>query len=332
LQTSAYSGTNAWGSDLDGQSFDFLASSFLYSPEIDLSGLSTATLTFYDCFDFSSGLETGQLGISTNSSTPPANIPTVVDYGSDTSDGWQQETVDLTPYVGKTIQVVWYYQGVYIGTPLHGWLVDDVSITGVAATNSGVITISKNLGQGTFTLTGPIGRTGKAPTTVVSNAPPGQYKVKFSDVTFYQTPSSETNTLVGNGTLTFTGDYTFIDANHNGISDAWENYYFGSAGADRTQSTDSDGDSMSDYAEFIAGTNPTNAASKLIFVSTAVKTNFVQLKWAVIPGRLYQLDGSTNLINWSPLTGWQQAVTSPMSYLGTNAAVGRQFFRVEVQP
>ncbi|MEI9863318.1 MAG: hypothetical protein WDN00_01920 [Limisphaerales bacterium] len=29
----------------------------------------------------------------------------------------EQETVDLTPYVGKTIQIVWYYQGIDIGTP-----------------------------------------------------------------------------------------------------------------------------------------------------------------------------------------------------------------------
>src|SRR6185369_10827222 len=141
LETSAYSGTNAWGSDLDGQGFDFLASSFLYSPAIDLSGLSSATLTFYDSYDFSSGFETGQLGI--NTSTPPGDIPTLVNYGSGTSDGWQQETVNLTPYVGKTIQVVWYYQGVYFGVPLHGWLVDNVAITGVASTNGGVITISK---------------------------------------------------------------------------------------------------------------------------------------------------------------------------------------------
>lgn len=336
LQTSANSGTNAWGSDINGQQFSGnsgLASSFLYSPAIDLSGLSSATLIFWDCFDFSSGFESGQLGISTNSSTPPGDIPTLIDFSGQTSDGWQEETLDLTPYVGQTIQVVWYYQGISFGSPLYGWLVDDVSITNVVvATNSGTVVVSKNLGEGTFTLTGPIGRTGKAPMTIVSNAPPGEYKVKFSDVAFYETPASQTNTLADNGTLTFTGNYTFIDANHNGISDAWENHYFGSAGADRTQFTDSDGDGMSDYAEFIAGTNPTNAASKFIFVSAAVQTNHVQLKWSVVPGRLYQLESSTNLADWLPLTDWQQAVTSPMSYSGTNAATGMRFFRVDVEP
>jgi subtilisin family serine protease len=333
LETSAHSGRNCWGSDLYGQSFGFLASSFLYSPMIDLSGVSQATLTFWHSYDFSSQLEDGQLGISTNSSTSPNSIPTLVDYAGQTSDGWEEETVDLTPYVGKTIQVVWYYQGVYIGEPLYGWLVDDVSITGVAAGSGGTIVISKNLGQGSFTLTGPVNQSGTALLTTISNAPPGPYAVQFSDVAFYQTPLDQSNTLATTGTLNFTGNYSFIDVNHNGISDAWEKYYFGSVSTNRTQFTDSDGDGMSDYAEFIAGTNPTNAASKLFFLSTAVQTNrLVQLQWAAIPGRVYQLESSTNLVTWTPLTGWLQASGSPMSYAGTNFNSGSQFFRVQVRP
>ena len=90
---------------------------------------------------------------------------------------------------------------------------------------------------------------------------------------------------------------------------------------------------MSDYAEFIAGTNPTNAASKLVFLSAAVQTNrLVQLKWAAIPGRLYQMESSSNLITWATNTDWQQATSSPMSYSGTNATTGARFFRVQVRP
>ena len=145
----------------------------------------------------------------------------------------------------------------------------------------GTIVISKNLGQGTFTLTGPISQSGTAPLTTITNAPPGLYTVQFSDVAFYQTPPDQSNTLTNGGTLTFTGNYDFIDANHNGISDAWEKYYFGSVTTNRTQFTDSDGDGMSDYAEFIAGTNPTNAASKLVFLGATLQSNqFVQLEWA----------------------------------------------------
>ncbi len=335
LQNSAHSGTNAWGSDLNGQSFSFLASSFLYSPVIDLSRVSHATLTFWHSFDFSSGLEDGQLGISTNSSLSPSSIPTLVDYSGQTSDAWEQETVDLTPYVGKSVQVVWYYEGIDIGQQVYGWLVDDVSITGVSAQTGGTIVITKNLGQGSFTLTGPVSQSGTALTTTISNAPPGLYTVEFSDVAFYQTPPDQSNTLATAGTLTFAGNYTFIDANHNGISDAWEKYYFGSVSTNRTQFTDTDGSGMSDYGKFIAGLNPTNPASKFIIFPVTVQSNrFVQLQWAAIPGRIYLLQTLTNNVSWVPLTDWIQASGSPMSYAATNSAFDSyaHMFRVEVRP
>jgi Subtilase family len=331
LQTSAHSGTNCWGSDLDGEQIPLLASSYLLSPEIDLSGLSQATLTFWDCFDFSSGLEEGEVLVSTNNGADLSSLPVLYDFSGDAADDWEQETFDLTPYVGQTIQVVWYYAGVSVGSPTYGWLVDDVGITGVSAGESGTIVINKNLGQGSFTLNGPINETGTAPMTIITNAPPGQYVVTFSDVPFYQTPFSETNTLAPGGMLNFTGNYSFIDENNNGISDAWELYYFGALRTNVTQTIDVNG--MTDYENFIAGLNPTNPASQFIFVSSTIQTNRAfQLQWSVQPGRLYQLDSSTNLGAWTTVTGWQQATVSPMTYLGTNVVSGSQFFRVEVRP
>jgi hypothetical protein len=172
--------------------------------------------------------------------------------------------------------------------------VDDVSITGVAG--SGTIVISKNLGQGKFTLTGIIGQSGTAPVTTITNAPPGPYFVHFADVAFYQTPPDQSLTLSNGSTITFTGNYNFIDINRNGISDSWERYYFGSATTNRTRFTDSDGDGMSDYAEFTAGTNPTNTASRFIILSATLQTNkLLHLKWAAVPGRLYQVQASAVL-------------------------------------
>ncbi len=331
LVSTAHSGTYAWGSDLTGQHFNLLTSTFLYSPMIDLSGMSQVTLTFWHCCDFSSGLEVGQLGVSTDSTTPPASIPTLVNYQGYQTAGWEEQTISLNAYVGKTIQVVWYYQGIDVGLgSMFGWLVDNVSITGVAG--GGTIVISKNLGQGTFTLNGPLSQSGEAPLTTISNAPPGPYSVQFSDVAFYQTPVNQSNTLVNGGTLTFSGNYSFLDVNSNHISDAWERYYFGSAGTNRTQYTDSDGDGMSDYAEFIAGTNPTNAASKLIFLSVTVQPDqTVQLQWAATPGRLYQVESSPELVSWTPVSAWMRATASPMTFTATNATQSR-LFRVEVRP
>jgi hypothetical protein len=335
LAPSAHSGTNAWASNLNGQSFNLFESSFLYSPVIDLSGFSSATLTFWHCCDFSSMFESGQIGISTNSSTPPASLPTVVDYSGLTTSGWEQaDPVDLTPFVGKTIQVVWYYQGIDVGSTPSGWLVDDISITGVSG--GGTILISKNLGQAKFTLNGPISASGAAPSTTITNAPPGPYTVHFYDVDFYRTPPDQSQTLTNGGSVAFTGTYDYIDANQNGISDAWEKYYFGSVTTNRTQYTDTDGDGMSDYVEFIAGTDPTNAASKLVFLSTERKTNgLVRLQWSAVPGRLYQVLSTptpTNLASWSPVSDWLQASGSPMSCTTTNAGQGTRFYRIQVRP
>ena len=72
------------------------------------------------------------------------------------------ETVDLTPYVGQPVQLVWDYLA-FQGGSTYGWLVDDVSVIGATAGAGGTVVISKNIGSGTFTLTGPITQSGFRP-------------------------------------------------------------------------------------------------------------------------------------------------------------------------
>ena len=339
IVTNAYSGTNAWSSDLNGSQNFFLASSYLYSPVIDLTGLKSATLTFYEACDFTGIYEDGVVYVCTNSSTPPGSL-TMPRDGDLTGafDIWDPETVDLTPWVGQTIQVVFYYEGVEFGNTVNGWTIDDISITGVVA--GGNVSITKNLGQGSWSLfsLSPIGlvpvQSGFAPSVTISNLPPDDYVVKFGDVPFYQTPPGQTNTLSVDGTVDFAGDYTFFDGNSNGIPDAAEFYYFGAVTTNRTQLTDTDGDGMSDHAEFIAGTDPTNAASRFYFTSETIQSNnLVQFQWTVVTNRLYQVSFSTNLSNWLPVTDWLQASNDPtMNYTVTNAVGGAHFYRVQVQP
>lgn len=336
LATSAHSGTNAWGSNLKHQSFTY-AESYLYSPAIDLSGMSDVTLTFWHKYNLTSGLEYGELGVSTNNSAPPSSIPTLASFTGEASGGWVQETVNLSDYAGQTIQVVWYYGAIAIFGTLDGWLVDDVSITGTVA--GGTISITKNLGQGSWSLStlSPLGlvpaASGTAPSTTLNNLPADTYVVQFGDAPFYQPPPAQTNTLVENGSLNFTGNYTFPDANNNGISDAFEINYFGNLSTNRTQFTDADGDGMTDAAEFIAGTHPTNAASRFYFTGETMQgNNLIQLQWTAVSNRLYQVSASTNLLNWSALSGWQQATNqTAMSYIVTNAGI-RKFYRAQVQP
>jgi subtilisin family serine protease len=347
LASSAHSGTNAWGSDLNGDQGFFFASSYLYSPVIDLSGLVSATLTFSNVFDFtrvdpSFGAyeEDGGVFISTNSSTAPdyTKMPLVHEFVDEVADTWTQETLDLSPWVGQTIQVVFYYQAIPLGDTIYGWTIDDIGITGVAA--GGKITIAKNLGEGAWALSSltslgkvPV-KTDVAPSATISNLPAGKYVVGFSDVPFYQTPPDQTNTLAAGGSLNITGNYTFLDVNHNGISDSWEMANFGSVTTNRTRLTDSDHDGMSDYAEFLAGTDPNNPASKFYISGASVQTNRVaQVQWTVVSNRLYQVSASTNLLNWQPVTPWLQASNDPtMSCTVTNTGAGNHFYRVQVTP
>jgi hypothetical protein len=83
----------------------------------------------------------------------------------------------------------------------------------------------------------------------------------------------------------------------------------------------------------MAGTDPTNPASKLVFVGAAIQTGAVQFQWSAVPGRSYRLLTSTNLTSWVPLTDWMTASRSPMGFVVTNTTTtGSRSYRIEVRP
>jgi subtilisin family serine protease len=86
-----------------------------------------------------------------------------------------------------------------------------------------------------------------------------------------------------------------VDADGNGLPDWWELKYFGHlTGTDPNADPDHDG--MSNLAEWIAGTNPTNAASCLrLTLLSASNSNGVVLSWPGVAGKTYWLARSTNL-------------------------------------
>jgi hypothetical protein len=92
-----------------------------------------------------------------------------------------------------------------------------------------------------------------------------------------------------------------IDANANGLPDAWERTFFGGLGVD--PNADPDGDGMSNKEEYLAGTNPTNSADNLritSFISSPNGTN-VTVAWSTVLTREYFLQKSTDLNaqNWA---------------------------------
>jgi len=334
-ESSAHSPPNAWGSNLNGANSDY-AQTFLISPAISLVGGNTATLEFWHSHEFTDGLsesdiyEFGDLLLFTNNNTSPILL---AEY-TDISGGWGLEEIDLSPYVGRVIYLVWDYELFSLESRQRpGWLVDDVSIT-MATVPPGTVQITNNLWQAPYALTGPVNQTGKGLGETITNAPPGQYVVNFGIVPFYQTPAPQTNTLVSSGTVFFTGNYTFTDANTNGMSDAWEQAYFGGVSTNRTSTTDTDGDGMSDYKEFQSGTDPTLAASRFHISSiTRLGDGTFRLSWPSSIGRGYRVFGSSNLTSWQTLSAWTQAMSGTTTSIIPAPAPGApNLFRVQVQP
>jgi len=78
------------------------------------------------------------------------------------------------------------------------------------------------------------------------------------------------------------------DSDGDTLPDAWELAYSGSI-TGMLASADSDGDHQSNIAEYIAGTNPTNAAS--LFQVTICETNGMKfvVEWTAVTGRVYSV-------------------------------------------
>jgi hypothetical protein len=345
LGIAAHSPTNCWATNLGGEALDF-SDTDLISPAITLIGGNQATLRFWQSYDFSGNtpggeddgfgdmlIEAGQVAITTDNGGTWSDIYTVQ---SDASDGWEEVEVDLSRYVGHVVRVRFNYQLFSFNAVTRpGWMLDDFSVT-LHTVASTVLVVSNNLAEAAFTLTGPTNSVITGGGLIFrTNAPAGEYVITWQPVPYYVTPPAQTNTL-GSSTndLVFTGLYTFPDANHNGISDLWEQQFLGAANPGYTGLGDSDGDGASDLAEWLAGTDPGNAASVLkLSLPEVLPNGTVHFTWPTVAGRSYRLEVSTNLTAWQPVTAPARSDGTPMeATLPALDPLLPYFFRVTVTP
>jgi hypothetical protein len=146
------------------------------------------------------------------------------------------------------------------------------------------------------------------------------------------------NTLTASSSHSFAVDYVTTDGRRSPLSPSasgttWNGSYWGSAAnpipfewmqahfgnslsAWPSTAADTDGDGMSNWQEFLAGTNPTNAGSALMMSLQKSNQGFF-LNWNTTPGQTYQVQMTANFASWSNVGSPRFAAgTSDSIYVG----------------
>lgn len=117
------------------------------------------------------------------------------------------------------------------------------------------------------------------------------------------------------------------DSIGNGLADAWELAHFGFVGVD--PDADADGDGQSNRMEFLAGTDPTDAAS-LFQAQVVLEAYGPALRFPTAPGSVYRVWESPDLHHWFLRT--EIIGDGAEAHLGASAAGEPAFWRVRVSP
>ena len=124
-RTSSRSGTRAW-TDSPGGHYQNNQDIGLWSPTIDLTGVTSATLTFWHRYDFGNGDE-GNVWVARETEDGSWEGVTSLRRFTGTQPTWQQVSLDLSPFVGEQISLVFHMSSDATETA-DGWTLDDVTV------------------------------------------------------------------------------------------------------------------------------------------------------------------------------------------------------------
>lgn len=117
------------------------------------------------------------------------------------------------------------------------------------------------------------------------------------------------------------------DSNANSLPDPWE-----SANSVTSATADNDGDGMTNAQEYLAGTDPNSAFSKLA-ITSATLASTLDVSFPAVAGRLYRAATSDDLVSWTTFAPFLATstgtITVPIALTGSEP---RKFARIEIVP
>jgi hypothetical protein len=124
------------------------------------------------------------------------------------------------------------------------------------------------------------------------------------------------------------------DTDNDGLPDAWENTNGLSVGEDDA-ALDLDNDGAGNRAEYLAGTDPKDTASRLHMATLSIPASgLLSATWEGVAGKLYRLSIGSDLVDWTPVSSSTRLVTADGTQvltLSTGTAT-KLFVRVEIVP
>jgi hypothetical protein len=165
---------------------------------------------------------------------------------------------------------------------------------------------------------------------------PGNHTISFKDASGWATPAPLAVAVVAGQVLATNRLYLPLsnDTDNDGLPDSWEIANFGRL-TSASFASDFDGDHLTDYYEYLSGTDPRDPNSCVAFDRSGITrapAGGVLLRWYSGNGMSYRLLRSTNLaVGFEPLDT-NVVATPPMNFYTDPSATasGPYFYRIQL--
>ncbi|HEX7860767.1 MAG TPA: hypothetical protein VF773_10600 [Verrucomicrobiae bacterium] len=130
----------------------------------------------------------------------------------------------------------------------------------------------------------------------------------------------------------FVSRFAAVDSDADGLEDGWETIYFG--GLTNSWAADADADGVSNWNEFVAGSDPSDASSRLVLMMERdEEAGTLVITAAASFGKTYVLEGADVLAgdDWEAASEPQVALGESVTFEAA-IADGNRFFRVAPVP